>query len=412
MGNTFVPYWHLQAEVPMPWIAVEPMDQKILFIADWLRGATSMSALCDAYHISRKTGYKWLKRYRQSGFDGLYDASRKPQSSPQRTPYPIRQAILELRIRGGMILGPKKIQVLLRQRFPDAEIPSKTTIYNILYAEGAVTKRRRKRRVAPFPKPFTREQGVNDVWSADFKGQFRMKNGQYCYPLTVMDHCSRYLLCCQAFAGPRFAETQAAFTQLFEQYGLPQRIRTDNGAPFASSAAGGLSQLSIWWITLGILPERIDPGKPQQNGRHERMHRTLKQAATQPPEGSLGSQQRRFDGFCKSYNDERPHEALDQQTPVSCYQPSGRIYSGKPQAITYPSYFIIRRVQHSGVVYLRGHMVYITHLLKGYDIGLSEVGEGIWEAYFGPIRLGQFDEREARCKSASYLSLKSVTHVP
>jgi len=388
------------------------MDQKIQFIADWLRGVSSVSDLCDAYNISRKTGYKWLKRYDRAGIDGLHEANRKPHASPHRTPYAIRQAILELRTRGGMILGPKKIQALLRQKFPNETPPSKTTIYNILHAEGVVPKRRRRQRVAPYPKPFAPVSSTNVVWSADFKGQFRLHNGFYCYPLTVMDHHSRYLLCCQGFEGPRLHDTKAAFKRLFREYGLPERIRTDNGVPFASRAAGGLSRLSIWWLTLGILPERIEPGRPQQNGRHERMHRTLKQAATQPPEHDLEAQQRRFDMFRECYNSERPHEALGQEPPSSCYKPSTRRYSEHPEPLTYPEYFVVRRVQGSGIVYLRGHRVYVTHLLEGYDVGLNEVAQGLWEVYFGPLRLGSFDERDAQQKSVSYLSLKSVTHVP
>ena len=396
----------------MPWIEVNPMDQKILFVADWLRGVSSVSDLCDVYNISRKTGYKWLKRYDQSGINGLHEASRKPHQSPQQTPYPIRQAILDLRTCGGMILGPKKIQALLKKRFPNERPPSKTTIYNILHAEGVVPKRRRKQRVAPFPKPFAPDEGVNDVWSADFKGQFRLKNGKYCYPLTVMDHHSRYLLCCRGMAGPRFKETQAAFKWLFKKYGLPQRIRTDNGVPFASKAVGGLSRLSIWWITLGILPERIDPGKPQQNGRHERMHRTLKQAAICPPKQSFRSQQKQLDLFRESYNCVRPHEALDQQLPDSCYQPSERTYTARPEALVYPEYLVVRRVQSNGTLSIRGNMVYVTHLLKGYEVGLNEIEQGVWDVYFRPIRLGRFDEREVLHKNGSYLSLKSVTHVP
>jgi len=395
----------------MPWIEMKPMDQKVLFLADWLRGAYSMSDLCDTFNISRKTGYKWLKRYEQFGIDGLNEASRRPYHSPQRTPYPVRQAILELRTQGNMVLGPKKIQVLLKQRFPDESPPSKTTIYNILYAEGVVSKRRRRQGVAPFPKPFAPVEAENDVWSADFKGQFRLQCGAYCYPLTVMDHHCRYLLCCQGLEGPRLQETQAEFRRIFKQYGLPERIRTDNGVPFASKAAGGLSRLSIWWITLGILPERIDPGKPQQNGRHERMHRTLKEAATKPPEQDFEAQQQRFDLFRESYNTERPHEALGQQTPASCYQPSRRAYTDTPERLVYPDYYIVRRVRNSGVVYLRGHVIYITHLLEGHDVGLNEIAQGVWDVYFGPVRLGQFDERDAKKKSVSYLSLKSVTHV-
>lgn len=396
----------------MPWQEVKPMDQKVLFIADWIRGVHSISDLCDSYGISRKTGYKWIDRYNLTGLDGLYEASRKPHNSPQRTPYSLRQEILKLRHRGGLILGPKKIRVLLQQRFPHESIPSKTTIYNILHSEGCIVSRRRKRRVAPFPKPFAPADEVNEVWSADFKGQFLLKNGTWCYPLTVMDHHSRYLLCCQGFAGPRLIDTQNAFRKLFQTYGLPRRIRTDNGTPFATTATAGLSRLAIWWITLGILPERIDPGKPQQNGRHERMHRTLKQAATRPAGQDHTAQQQLLDQFLHSYNQDRPHEALQQRTPASCYEPSPRSYSETPKEFVYPDYYVVRRVQKTGVIHNRNHMIYVSDLLKGQNVGLSEIEQGVWEIYFGPVRLGCIDERQAKRKSVSYLSLKSVTHVP
>ena len=399
-------------EVPMPWQEVRPMDQKVLFIADWLRQVRSFSDLCAQYTISRKTGYKWIERYRQSGADGLYDASRKPHLSPQQTPYSIRQAVLALRRRGNIVLGPKKIRALLHERFPNEPIPSKTTIYNILHMEGLVTPQRRRRRVSPFPQPFAPADEVNDVWSADFKGQFRMQNGSWCYPLTVMDHHSRYLLCCQALEGPRLDDTQRAFRRLFQEFGVPMRIRTDNGVPFVTTTPGGLSRLAIWWITLGILPERIEPGKPQQNGRHERMHRTLKQAATNPPGHGLSDQQDCFDQFRYSYNQERPHEALKQQPPASCYQPSIRTYTDTPQELVYPDYFHVHRVQRNGVIYCRGYMVYVSQLLSGYAVGLDETAQGVWDVYFGPIRLGCFDERQAQHKSVSYITLKTVTHVP
>ena len=395
----------------MPWIEVNLMDQKVLFIADWLRGTASMSDLCSTYGISRKTGYKWLNRYSQEGIDGLSEASRKPHVSPQKTPYSIRQAILQLRRRGDIVLGPKKIQTLLQQRYPHEPTPSKTTIYNVLHEAGLVTRKRRKQRVPPSPQPFAPADNVNDVWSADFKGQFKMKNGVYCYPLTVMDHKSRYLLGCQGLPGTRYSETQAVFQQLFREFGLPQRIRTDNGVPFASRAAGGLSRLAIWWISLGILPERIKPGKPQQNGRHERMHRTLKQAATRPPEVNFKAQQQRFDQFIVTYNQDRPHEALQQRTPAACYQRSPRTYSETPKELSYPDYYAVRPVRHSGVIYYRSHMIYVSHLLEGYRVGLNEITQGVHDVFFGPIRLGCFDERDAQKKSTSYISLKSVTHV-
>lgn len=396
----------------MPWKEVKPMEQKVLFIADWIKGHATFCELCEHYGISRKTGYKWIHRFQKSGIDGLHETSRKPYNSPLQTPYPIRQAILELRQRGRMILGPKKIQALLQQQFPSVRPPSKTTIYNILHAEGLINPRRRRRRVSPFPQPFAPVDGINDVWSVDYKGQFRMQNRKWCYPLTVMDHHSRYLIGCQAVEGPRFVEAQAAFKRLFLEYGLPKRIRTDNGVPFASTTTAGLSRLAVWWITLGIFPERIELGKPQQNGRHERMHRTLKQAATKPPEQDLVRQQKRFDQFVHEYNHERPHEALGQKMPASQYRPSLRRYSTAPEELSYPDYFETRRVQRNGTTSCNNNMIYVGEILKGKRVGLCEIDEGIWEIYFGPVFLGYVDERDARKKSRSYLSLKTVTHVP
>lgn len=390
----------------MPWQEVKPMDQKVLFLADWLRKMASFTELCERYCISRKTGYKWIKRYEDIGYDGLYDRSRRPKNSPQQTPYPVRKAILELRTRGRITFGPKKIQILLKQRFPHEHIPSETTIYNILRSEGLVKKRRRRQRVSPFEHPFSPTSEANDLWSADFKGQFKMANGQWCYPLTIMDHQSRYLLCCQGLEGTRFNETQKAFQQLFKKYGLPKRIRTDNGVPFATIAVAGLSRLAVWWITLGILPERIQPGQPQQNGRHERMHRTLKQAATKPPEASLEKQQEVFDEFCHNYNVERPHEALGQKPPAQFYLPSPRQYPDSTQDLKYPDYCEVRTVQSAGVVYFLGRQIYVSHLLKGHCVGLCETAEGIWDIYFGPIRLGYFEIKNGKDDETTYLTLK------
>lgn len=390
----------------MPWRDVRPMDEKVLFIADYLRQLYTFTELCGRYEISRKTGYKWIKRYRQQDLQGLAEQSRRPQQSPQRTPYRIRKAIVELRQRGCMVLGPKKIRALLEQRFPDQPIPSKTTIYKILNAEGMVLSRRRKRRVRPDDRAFAPVNAVNDLWSVDFKGQFKMQDGQWCYPLTVMDHHSRYLLCCVGMPGTRGKETREAFTKLFEVYGLPKRIRSDNGVPFASTATAGLSTLAVWWIKLGIQPERIEPGKPQQNGRHERMHRTLKQAVVRPPAGGMRSQQKRFDQFRRSYNEQRPHEALNQKTPASMYRPSLRRYQ-PPTSPSYPDYFEVRRVKHDGLIYWRGYVAYISYLLEDEDVGIEQTGESTWDVYFGPIRLGQLDEAAVRSKGyrKGYLSV-------
>ena len=390
----------------MPWRNVKPMDEKILFIADHLRQQGDFSALCERYGISRKTGYKWVKRYRTAGLEGLEERSRRPHAVAGEIPYAIRKAIIELRGHGCELAGPKKIQALLSRRFADQPIPSKTTIYNVLKREGLLEPRRRRRRVQPSPHGLATATTPNELWSADFKGQFKMGNGRWCYPLTVMDHASRYLLGCQGLDGTRFAETRAVFERLFQEYGLPNRLRTDNGVPFASTATGGLSHLSIWWIRLGIMPERIEPGQPQQNGRHERMHRTLKLAVTHPPAANGAAQQEQFDRFRIRYNEQRPHEALGQRSPQSCYTPSSRSYPNRLPELEYPGYFQRQKVSCNGVAYWTGRRIYISYLLAGEWVGLEEMDDGIWAVYFGPVRLGVFDERQTKGRLNDYLTLK------
>ena len=390
----------------MPWKEVKPMQQKVLFIADYLRELASLSELCRQYGISRKTGYKWIERFEEQGLDGLNEQSRKPAHCPTQTPYAIQQAIIELRQQFQITPGAKKLQVLLTRRYPNEVIPSTSTIYNILNRAGLVKSRRRRRRVSPYPQPFAPVTQPNELWSVDYKGQFKLRTGIWCYPLTVMDHHSRYLCGCQALKGPKLNDTKAAFTQLFKEYGLPERIRSDNGTPFASTACGGLSRLSIWWIKLGIRPERIKPGKPQQNGQHERMHRTLKKAATRPPSPSMKSQQQRFDAFCKEYNELRPHEALNQQTPASQYTRAAREYPKRLPKIQYPDYFEVRRVGSNGIANWRNKLLYTSHLLYQEYIGLEEIDDGIWQVYFGPVTLGKFDERKIMSQTQPYYSLK------
>jgi len=390
----------------MPWQEVTPMEQKLLFVADAIKNLESFTTLCQRYGISRKTGYKWLARYESQGMAGLAEQSRRPKGHPHQTPPTIRQAIIELRNKVRSTPGAKKIRGLLVARYPNEDIPSETTIYNILKHEGLIKERRKRRRVSPYPQPFAPVRSPNELWSTDYKGQFKLGNGRWCYPLTVMDHASRFLIGCQGLEGPRFKPTQAAFIRLFREYGLPGRIRSDNGVPFATTAAGGLSRLAIWWIRLGVWPERIEPGKPQQNGRHERMHRTLKQEATKPASNSLRTQQRRFDSFRQTYNDERLHEALGQQTPRSHYSESLRPYPEVLPEMIYPDYLEIRQVQGSGVINWRGRMVYVGHLLHREQVALEEVDDGVWDVYFGPVRLGGFDERNVKGNQVPYLTIK------
>lgn len=389
----------------MPWKEVRPMDERVLFIADYLRKSNNFSQLCERYGISRKTGYKWVERYRATGADGLIERSRRPHRAGQETPYAIRQAILELRDQRDPP-GPKKLQALLAQRFDEDAVPSKTTIYNILRRAGKIEPQRRAKCIKASPAKLRPASEPNELWSADYKGQFKTRDGAWCYPLTVMDHASRYLLGCQGLPGTRFEETRAVFERLFREYGLPERIRTDNGVPFASLGVGNLSRLSVWWIRLGIRPERIEPGQPQQNGRHERMHRTLKRSLDIPLAADLPTQQRQLDDFRRHYNDQRPHEGLAQRPPAQCYAPSPRPYPRRLPGLEYPSYFHSGRVSRNGVVYWRALRIYIGYLLAGEWIGIEAIGDGVWDVYFGPVHLGQFDERLPSGRQGDYLSLR------
>jgi putative transposase len=317
----------------------------------------------------------------------------------------VQQAIIELRGSRRTELGPKKIQTRLRERYPDQPVPSRTTIYNVLKRAGLIAPRRLRRRVAPSRGVIDGIKVPNGLWSADFKGQFVTGDRRWCYPLTVMDHSSRYLLGCRALPGTRGVETRAVFERLFRRNGLPERLRTDNGVPFASLGTAGLSRLSIWWIRLGIVPERIAPGQPQQNGRHERMHRTLKRAAAQPPAPNARAQQQRFDVFRRHYNTERPHEALAQRTPASLYTPSPRSYPERLPEMIYPSYMHLHRVCDTGLIYWNAWRIYVGYLLAGEHVGIEPVGDGVWNVHFGPVRLGGFDERNLKPEE-DYLTLK------
>lgn len=391
----------------MTWKNVNPMEQRILFIADYLKhNYSDFSALCLRYDISRKTGYKWVERYQESGEEGLHEQSRKPKHHPFATPYFMRKAIIELRQHSRIKFGPKKIQAKLKIQFPNQPPPSITTIYNILKKEGLIEPRKRSRKFSLYKIPFKTVKAANDLWSVDFKGQFLLKNGKWCYPLTIMDHYSRYLLACQGLNTTNTQSSKQVFERLFKEYGLPLRIRSDNGVPFSSQAPGGLSTLSIWWIRLGIHPERIKPGKPQQNGQHERMHLTLKNSISHDIMPSFEEQQVVLDDFIKAYNTERPHESLEQTYPKDWYLPSKREYPKQLPEITYPDYFIKRKVSFSGTIYWGNGQIYISNTLKGEIVGMQEVDNGIWDIYFGPIRLGAVDKNCVKGKNSAYWTLK------
>jgi transposase InsO family protein len=375
------------------------MDQRTRFIADHLRETHTITELCDQYGVSRKTGYKWIDRYLRLGPAGLDDHSRRPHRAPNQTADEIVAAILEARQRHPA-WGGKKLRALLQRRHPRWTLPGRSTVCDILRRHGLVPTRRQRRRLGHPGKPTTIMGAPNAVWCADYKGQFKTGDGRYCYPLTVTDGFSRYLLGCQGLGSTAAAEAQPVFTRLFNEYGLPLRIRTDNGVPFATTTLARLSKLSAWWVRLGILPEFIEPGRPDQNGRHERMHRTLKAATTRPAAGRLGAQQRRFNAFREEFNHVRPHEALAQQTPATCYHPSPRPMPDRLAPLEYPDRFEVRYVSANGGIRWNHRWVNVSTVCVGEYVGLEEIDDGIWNVYFGPLRLGRLLERHMRIEDA------------
>lgn len=379
----------------MPWSQTSPMDQRTHFIADYLRETLNITELCDLYGVSRKTGYKWIDRYLRQGPAGLEERSRKPSHSPNATPEEVVQALLDVRRRHPS-WGAKKLRAIVHQRHPRWDLPGRSTVCDILSRHGMVPKKKSRRRIGHPGKPTSVMLAPNDTWSADFKGQFKTHDGLYCYPLTVTDGYSRYLLGCQALDSTAVAGARPVFTRLFKEYGLPKRIRTDNGAPFATNTLARLSALSAWWVRLGVLPELIEPGKPQQNGRHERMHKTLKAEATKPPAGNLQAQQRKFNRFREEFNNERPHEALDQRTPASLYTPSPREMPNRLPPLEYPDRFEVCYVSANGGIRWNRDWVNVSIVCAGEYVGLEEIDDGIWNVYFGPLKLGRLHERHMR----------------
>ena len=371
------------------------MDQRVQFVADYRRGLWAITDLAQHFGISRKTAYKWIDRYEDAGPAALVDQSRRPRSCPHATPGDVVTAVLEARRRHPR-WGAKKLLRILRRKAPRTTWPARSTVCDLLKRHDLVPKTRRRPRLSHPGRPLTPMTEPNAIWTADFKGQFKTRDGVYCYPLTLVDGYSRYLLACQGLPSTAIALARPIFQRAFEDYGLPQIIRTDNGVPFATTALGRLSALSVWWIRLGIYPELIEPSHPEQNGRHERMHRTLKAEATRPPSANLQAQQRRLNNFRHEYNDERPHEALDQETPASFYRPSSRGLPRKLPPLEYPGHFEVRLVSRNSGIRWNHHWVCVTHTLAGEYVGLEEVDDGLWEVYFGPLKLGRMDERILR----------------
>ena len=357
------------------------MDQKIKLIADWKSGHCDISDLSKKYKVSRKTVYKWVGRYEGEGVDGLKERSRAPKKPHNQTSEHLVERLLEEK-RAYPKWGPKKIIALLEEKYPQEAWPATSTAGEWFKRHGLVRRRKRRLRVPPYTEPFAECKEPNDVWSADYKGQFRTQDNKICYPLTISDNHSRYLLACQGLQGPRYQESYEVFKRVFREYGLPHAIRIDNGAPFAGRGIGGLSRLSIWWIKLGIQPERIDKGEPQQNGRHERMHRTLKSDTTKPPGNDMTDQQKKFDWFHAEYNQIRPHESLGQKPPAKIYNKSPRLYTENPPAPEYDTSCAVRSIRSSGEIKFGNKLYFISELLTKERVGLEEIADGIWCIYY------------------------------
>ena len=355
-----------------------------------------MTELCADYQISRKTGYKWVERFETAGPPGLQDQPRRPVHSPFATAPALVDRLVALRRRHPR-WGAKKLLAVARRRDRGAAWPSRSTVCDLLKARGLVVPRRRRTR--PWPgaaSPLLPIQTVNEVWTTDFKGQFRTGDGVYCYPLTLRDGFSRFVLRCDALAGPTYAATRPRFERAFAEYGLPQRIRSDNGGPFASTGLARLSRLSVWWMRLGIIPERIALGHPEQNGSHEQFHAVLKADTARPPAAHARAQQRRFDRFRAEYNHERPHEALQDGVPASGYHPSPRAFPQQLPPLEYPGHFEIRRVSTIGQVAWRGTVLFISEALAQTDIAFEEIDDGLWTIRFASVALARYDERQRR----------------
>ena len=355
-----------------------------------------MVSLCQEFGISRTLGYRLLRRHKEEGLEALGDRSRAPKRQALRTSPEIEALVLKARDEYGW--GARKLRRVLQRRNSDVQLPSISTFNAILKRHG-LTKPQRKRRPVPLDTSTLRAPtAANQLWCADFKGQFRMKNGQYCYPLTITDAYSRYILACEAHESTKGVPARTVFRRVFREHGLPEAILTDNGTPVASRALCGLSKLSVSWLKLGIKHQRIDPGHPEQNGRHERMHRTLKAATTRPPGDHLLQQQDRFDAFRSRFNEVRPHEALDDETPASSYCNSTRKMMNV-QDPAYPLHDLTCRVYSTGNIYLprsavgRKRMVYVSTALEGELVGLREQNDGRWLVTFADTHLGTLDLR-------------------
>jgi len=375
----------------MPFETKLATEERLKFIQEWLSEEWSVSELCKRHAISRPTGYKWIERYRREGIKGLEERSHAAKGHPNALDAKVEAMILEARERHPS-WGPKKLVAWVQKREGMERVCAVSTAGEILRRHARLCPRKLPRHTTPWREPLAQYDGSNSVWCMDYKGWFLLGNGQRCDALTITDGFSRYLLRCRAFARIALADTRRICEGAFREYGLPARIRSDNGSPFGSVGIGGLSALAIWWIKLGIVPERIAPGRPDQNGRHERMHLTLNETEN-PPGYDLPRQQRRFNEFRQCFNQERPHEALGQKTPASIYRPSERRYTGKETEPEYGPEIVTRRVQTRGEFYWKSEPIFLSETLRGQTIGLEQMDGDQWKICFGKLELATMDGR-------------------
>lgn len=374
----------------MPWKERSVMDERMKFIGSILSGE-KMASLCREFGISRVTGYKIWNRYQEQGISGLPNRSRAPHSHPNRLPFAVEELIVRLK-KEKPNWGAPKIRELIARRYCDIKLPVISTVHCVLDRHGLVNRKKRQRKFSSIAGYLSKPKHPNDLWCTDFKGQFKMKNREYCFPLTISDFKTRFLISCEALNSTAEDPCYAVFDRAFREYGLPCAIRSDNGTPFASgNSLWGLTKLSVWWIRLGIKIERIKPGNPQENGRHERMHRTLKLEATKPPGGNLLQQQEKLYKFIDEYNYERPHQALDMKYPGEVYKKSARDYKGL-RDITYPGYDKTILISNCGRVCMKRGKIHISKAFANQPVGLKEVDDNIWEVNFMDYQLGYFDE--------------------
>lgn len=385
----------------MPWKETTTMEQKVEFICEWRTQKYSITELCKAFNISRPTAYKLINRFQNEGLEGLVEQSRTPRVHPNKTDEAIEEKIIQLK-GNHSLWGAKKIRRLLFNDCHKEDVPSVVTVHKILKQHGFVKPQKRVRRVKPV-FPIFDPQECNEVWSADYKGKFLMGNKIYCHPLTIADSKSRFLFTAKGHYKENLKAVKTEFTKVFRQYGIPKQIHTDNGSPFGSVASiQRFTQLSYWFIDLGITPVFSDPAHPEQNGRHERMHRDLKASCAKPSAYDLKAQQRRLNHFVKEYNHVRPHEALGMETPASAHSFSTRPFLEKILDYDYHSDMKVLKVTQNGAMRWRSYYwVYLTAALKGKYVGVLDMGNGIWRVFYRSVFLGYFDEKYLRDKQKS-----------